>query len=194
MPERLKICGVDEAGRGPLAGAVYAAAVILDPARPIDGLTDSKVLSPALRSRLADLIRKQALAWAISTATVPEIDSLNILRATLLAMKRAVEMLRINPDEVLIDGRDCPSLAIPARAVIRGDASIAEISAASILAKTARDQSMIELHRRLPQYGFHRHKGYPTREHLDALRKHGVSQEHRRSFSPVRQLIEAGSG
>lgn len=193
MPAWKVTCGVDEAGRGPLAGPVYAAAVILDPARPIDGLADSKLLAPVRRSQLAVLIRERASDWAIATATVAEIDMLNILNATLLAMKRAVEMLRARPDEVLIDGRNCPALEIPARPVIRGDATVAEISAASILAKTARDLSMIELHQRLPQYGFHRHKGYPTPEHLDALKKHGVSPEHRRSFSPVRRLVEAGS-
>lgn len=193
MPAWKVTCGVDEAGRGPLAGPVYAAAVILDPARPIDGLADSKLLAPVRRSQLADLIRERASDWAIATATVAEIDTLNILNATLLSMKRAVEMLRIRPDEVLIDGRNCPALGVPARPVIRGDATVAEISAASILAKTARDLSMIELHQRLPQYGFHRHKGYPTPEHLDALKEHGVSPEHRRSFSPVRRLVEAGS-
>jgi len=180
------ICGVDEAGRGPLAGAVYAAAVILDRKRPINGLADSKKLSEKTRSYLATEIRESALAWFIARAEVEEIDRFNILQASLLAMQRAVEGLTIAPCEVLIDGLYCPKLVIPCRAIVRGDSSVAEISAASILAKTARDADMLRLHLEYPQYGFDRHKGYPTAMHLEALRLHGVSEFHRKSFAPVR--------
>lgn len=183
------ICGVDEAGRGPLAGAVYAAAVILDPARPIAGLADSKKLSERKRDRLALEIRDQALAWQVAWASVEEIDSINILQASLLAMARAVEGLTITPAEVLVDGNRCPILSVPSRAIVGGDASVAEISAASILAKVARDAEMREMHVRYPQYGFDAHKGYPTAAHLAALRAHGVSEIHRRTFGPVRQLL-----
>ncbi|WP_126444527.1 ribonuclease HII [Sulfuricystis multivorans] len=182
------ICGVDEAGRGPLAGPVVAAAVILDPTRPIDGLADSKKLTPAKRARLADAIRAKALAWHVAVASVEEIDTLNILQATLLAMQRAVAGLAIRPHEVLIDGNRCPSLDIPARAIVGGDATVASISAASILAKTARDAIMLDLHARHPQYGFDRHMGYGTAEHLAALRAHGPCRAHRKSFAPVRQF------
>ena len=182
------ICGVDEAGRGPLAGPVIAAAVILDPRRPIDGLADSKQLSAARRERLASEIRAKALAYHIAAASVEEIDALNILQATLLAMQRAVAGLTLRPSEVLIDGDRCPPLSVPARAIVGGDASVAEISAASILAKTARDAMMRELHLRYPQYGFDRHMGYGTAAHLAALRLHGPCPAHRRSFAPVRQL------
>lgn len=183
------ICGVDEAGRGPLAGPVYAAAVILDPERPIAGLADSKKLSPGKRERLAVQIRSNALAWAVAEATVEEIDRLNILQATMLAMSRAVSALSPQPLEALIDGNRCPKLTIAARAIIRGDATVAEISAASILAKTARDAEMSRLHEVFPQYGFDRHFGYGTAMHLAALRVHGPSACHRCTFAPVRDLI-----
>lgn len=184
----MKTAGVDEAGRGPLCGPVYAAAVILDPARPIDGLNDSKKLSEKKREALAPLIRERALAWAVGIATVEEIDRLNILHATMLAMRRAVEGLVVPPDQVLIDGnRVPPGLAVPARAIVGGDASEAAISAASILAKTGRDHEMMALAALYPQYGIAKHKGYPTAEHLAALRIHGPSPIHRRSFAPVAQ-------
>lgn len=182
------ICGVDEAGRGPLAGPVVAAAVILDSARPISGLADSKKLTAPRRERLALEIREKALAWAIAAATAEEIDALNILQATLLAMQRAVAGLAMMPAEVLIDGNRCPALDVPARAIVRGDATVAEISAASILAKTARDAGMRVLHEQYPQYGFARHMGYGTAAHLAALRVHGPCPVHRRSFAPVRDL------
>lgn len=189
-PERL-ICGVDEAGRGPIAGPVFAAAVVLDPGRPLAGLKDSKLLSAAARAALATQIRGEALAWAIASASVEEIDRLNILQATLVAMRRAVEQLPLAVAEAWIDGTHCPPLACPARAIVRGDRSVPQISAASILAKTARDAEMLRLHARFPQYGLDRHKGYPTRAHLASLAKHGVSEAHRRSFAPVRQLLAA---
>ena len=184
------ICGVDDAGRGPLAGPVVAAAVILDPLQPIDGLDDSKKLSAAKREKLAGEIRAKALAWWIAEASVEEIDTLNILQATLLAMLRAVAGLSIRPDEVLIDGNRCPRLDIPARAIVGGDAKVAEISAASILAKTARDAGLLELHAAYPQYGFDRHKGYGTAEHLAALRAYGPTPQHHKSFAPVREQLE----
>ena len=188
------ICGVDEAGRGPLAGPVSAAAVILDPMRPIEGLADSKKLSEKQRDRLAPLIRERALAWAVAYAEVEEIDRLNILQATLLAMKRAVEALSIRPQQVLVDGLYCPQTGIPSRAIVKGDSKVAAISAASILAKTARDGLMLQLHGRYPQYGFDAHKGYPTAAHLAALREHGVSAVHRKTFKPVRQFAANHSG
>lgn len=184
------ICGVDEAGRGPLAGAVFAAAVILDRRRPIHGLADSKKLSEKKRGQLATEIREHALAWFIARAEVEEIDRINILQASLLAMQRAVEGLTIAPCEALIDGLYCPKLALPCRAIVRGDSSVAEISAASILAKTARDADMLRLHLEYPQYGFDRHKGYPTAMHLEALRRHGVSEIHRKSFAPVAAALK----
>jgi ribonuclease HII len=183
------MCGVDEAGRGPLAGPVYAAAVILDDNHPIDGLADSKKLSEKRRNHLALEIRQHALAWAIAEASVEEIDDLNILRASLLAMRRAVEQLAVRPQEVWVDGLHCPDTGLPSRAIVQGDSSVAAISAASILAKTARDAAMLLLHERYPQYGFDAHKGYPTAAHLAALKSHGVSVEHRRSFRPVRELL-----
>ncbi|BAN35442.1 RNase HII [Sulfuricella denitrificans skB26] len=183
------ICGVDEAGRGPLAGAVFAAAVILDGERPIAGLADSKKLSEKKRVYLAEQIRERALAWAIAKAEAAEIDSINILQASLLAMRRAVETLLPVPSEALIDGLHCPKLVMPCRAIVKGDSSVAEISAASILAKTARDAEMLRLHQEYPQYGFDRHKGYPTAMHLEALRRHGASEIHRRSFAPVKLAI-----
>lgn len=185
------ICGVDEAGRGPLAGPVYAAAVILDPTRPIVGLADSKTLSARIRERLEGEIRARARAWAVASATVEEIDRLNILQATLLAMRRAVEALEVLPDLALVDGNRCPQLPCPSRAVVKGDASVAAIAAASILAKTARDAVMRELDARFPQYGLGQHKGYPTAAHLAALREHGVVEIYRRSFAPVRKILEA---
>lgn len=183
------ICGVDEAGRGPLAGPVVAAAVILDPARPIAGLADSKKLTAARREQLVKEIRAKALAWHVAEASVEEIDSVNILQATLLAMRRAVAGLAMVPTAALIDGNRCPQLEIPARAIVRGDATVAEISAASILAKTVRDAGMLVLHEQFPQYGFARHMGYGTAAHLAALRAHGPSPVHRRSFAPVRALL-----
>ncbi|MDP2809640.1 MAG: ribonuclease HII [Rhodocyclaceae bacterium] len=182
-------CGVDEAGRGPLAGPVFAAAVILDPARPIHGLADSKKLTAKTRERLAIVIRERALAWSVAQASVEEIDCINILQATLLAMRRAVESLALRPAEALIDGNRCPVLDLPARAIIGGDATVPEISAASILAKTSRDAEMLRLHERYPQYGLDRHKGYGTALHLAALRLHGPAPFHRRSFAPVRELL-----
>jgi ribonuclease HII len=187
---QLVICGVDEAGRGPLAGPVYAAAVILDEARPIKGLADSKKLSEARRDALAIEIKERAAAFAIAEASVEEIDQLNILRATLLAMQRAVQALAMRPQEVWVDGLYCPDTGIVSRAIVQGDSSVAAISAASILAKTARDAVMLKLHEAHPQYGFAEHKGYPTAAHLAALRAHGVSCVHRRSFRPVRELIQ----
>jgi ribonuclease HII len=185
----LLICGVDEAGRGPLAGPVSAAAVILDATRPIEGLADSKKLSEKQRDRLAPIIRERALAWAVAYAEVDEIDRINILQATLLAMKRAVQALHIQPQQVLVDGLYCPQTGIPSQAIVKGDSKVAAISAASILAKTARDELMLKLHLQYPQYGFDGHKGYPTVAHIAALREHGVSDVHRRSFRPVRELL-----
>ena len=185
---RRLICGVDEAGRGPLAGPVYAACVILREDDPIDGLADSKVLTAQRREVLAGEIRSRAAAWAVASATVEEIDAINILRASLLAMRRAVEQLLLEPHEVLVDGLHCPDIRFPTRAVVDGDSLVAEISAASILAKTARDAVMREMHCLYPDYGFDRHKGYSTREHLEALQRHGACPIHRRSFAPVRDL------
>jgi ribonuclease HII len=181
--------GVDEAGRGPLAGPVYAAAVILDRRRRIPGLDDSKKLSESVREALADAIREKALAWAIGVATVEEIDRINIFRASMLAMRRAVEGLSVQPAEILVDGTHCPDVACAARAIVDGDAKIGAISAASILAKTARDAEMRALHERFPQYGFARHKGYATVEHLAALKLHGACAVYRRSFAPVREVL-----
>ena len=194
MTEAFLIAGVDEAGRGPLAGPVVAAAVILDPARPIVGLADSKQLSPARRERLATEIRAKALAWALGRAEVAEIDRLNILQASLLAMQRAVTALHIAPEKVLVDGNRCPQLACPCQAIVKGDATVPAIGAASILAKVARDAELRELHDRYPQYDFARHKGYPTAAHLDALRRHGPCPEHRRSFAPVAAALESATG
>lgn len=190
MSQILLICGVDEAGRGPLAGPVSAAAVILDETRPIEGLADSKKLSEKQRNRLAPIIRERALAWAVAYAEVGEIDQLNILQATLLAMRRAVLALPMQPQHVLVDGLYCPQTGIPSQAIVKGDSKVAAISAASILAKTARDELMLRLHEQYPQYGFDGHKGYPTAAHLAALREHGVSEVHRRSFRPVREALQ----
>lgn len=189
-PERL-VCGVDEAGRGPIAGPVYAAAVLLDPLRPIAGLRDSKELSATRREALAVSIRASALAWAVTSASVAEIDRLNILQATLLAMRRAVEALAVAPQEAWIDGDHCPTLGCAARAVVGGDRSVPQISAASILAKTARDAEMLRLHGRFPRYGLDRHKGYATPAHLARLAQYGACEIHRRSFAPVRLILGA---
>ncbi len=183
------IAGVDEAGRGPLAGPVVAAAVILDPGRPIPGLADSKALSPARREELARLIRMNALDWALGRAEVEEIDRINILRASLLAMQRAVAALTLAPSLVLVDGNRVPELACPARAIVKGDATHPAISAASILAKVVRDEEMCELDRHYPGYGFARHKGYPTPEHLEALRRLGACPIHRRTYAPVQARL-----
>lgn len=183
------VAGVDEAGRGPLAGPVVAAAVILDPARPIVGLADSKKLSEKRRNALAIEIREKALAWCIAEASVAEIDRLNILHATMLAMQRAVAGLSVVPGRVQVDGNRCPRLDVPCEAVVKGDSLVAEISAASILAKTARDALLIELDRRYPQYGLAGHKGYPTAAHLAALKAHGACEIYRTSFGPVRDII-----
>ena len=187
------ICGVDEAGRGPLAGPVFAAAVILDPARPIEGLRDSKKLSAVRRDELAVIIRRDALAWAIAQCSETEIDELNILQATMLAMRRAIEGLSVLPSLALIDGNRCPVCSIRTEAIIKGDDKVTEISAASILAKTARDAALTEMHRTYPQYAFDQHKGYPTVLHLERLRAHGVSPVHRRSYAPVRELLNIAS-
>ena len=182
----LVTAGVDEAGRGPLAGAVYAAAVILDPARPIAGLADSKVLKPETREALALEIRECALAWFVASASVAEIDSLNILRATMLAMQRAVQGLSVLPQLELVDGNQAPKLGCTVQTVIKGDALVPAISAASILAKTARDADLLRLHALYPQYAFDQHKGYGTPLHLQMLREHGPCAEHRRSFAPIK--------
>lgn len=188
------ICGVDEAGRGPLAGPVFAAAVILDPARPVSGLRDSKKLSEAARDSLAVGIKENALAWAIASCTEQEIDELNILHASMLAMRRAVEALSTLPTLALIDGNRCPVMSIRSEAIVKGDDKVPAISAASILAKTARDAALMVLHETYPQYGFDRHKGYPTALHLDMLRQHGVSPVHRRSYAPVKALLPVSAG
>jgi ribonuclease HII len=185
------ICGVDEAGRGPLAGAVFAAAVILDPNRPIAGLADSKKLSEKKRDFLAGEIKEKALAWSIASSSAEEIDEINILQASLLAMKRAVEQLSLQPDELLVDGLHCPKLTIPMRAIVQGDSKEACISAASILAKTARDAELYILDEQYPQYGFAKHKGYPTPLHMQMLALHGVLPIHRKTYAPVRRLLEA---
>ncbi|MFS2222759.1 ribonuclease HII [Pantoea sp. B65] len=183
------IAGVDEVGRGPLVGAVVTAAVILDPARPIKGLADSKKLSEKRRLALYDEIKANALAWSVGRAEPEEIDRLNILHATMLAMQRAVAALPLAPDYVLIDGNRCPALPMPSLAVVKGDSLVAEISAASIIAKVTRDREMTELDKLFPQYGFARHKGYPTAFHLEKLTQHGVTAHHRRSFAPVRNAL-----
>ena len=186
----LGLCGVDEAGRGPLAGPVTAAAVMLDPDRPIDGLRDSKKLSAAARERLADAIRERAAAWCVAEASVAEIDQLNILQATLLAMRRAVAGLGRAPDDVWVDGNRCPDWAWRSQAVVKGDDKVAAIAAASILAKTARDQFMCRLHDDYPAYGFAQHMGYGTAAHLAALKAHGACPQHRRSFGPVKLVLD----
>ncbi|MCY1280886.1 Ribonuclease HII [compost metagenome] len=185
------VAGVDEVGRGPLCGAVVTAAVILDPARPILGLNDSKKLSEIRRDALFDEIREKALAWCIARAEVHEIDSLNILHATMLAMQRAVEGLSVQPRLALIDGNRCPKLKVPSAPVVKGDSQVPAIAAASILAKVSRDREMVELDALYPGYGIAGHKGYPTAVHLDALRRLGPTPIHRRSFGPVRALLDA---
>lgn len=183
------IAGVDEVGRGPLVGAVVAAAVILDPAQPIEGLRDSKKLTPKRREQLAEEIRHKALAWSLGRAERQEIDEINILKATMLAMQRAVNGLKVHPEFIFVDGNKTPIFTCPAQAVVKGDSLIQAISAASILAKVTRDAEMLALDVRYPQYGFARHKGYPTAEHLAALREHGPILEHRRSYAPVRDAV-----
>ncbi len=185
------VAGVDEAGRGPLAGPVVAAAVILDEQNPIKGLRDSKMLGPVTRERLALEVRAKALCCSVGLASVEEIDALNILQATLLAMRRAVDGLRLLPKRVLVDGNRLPTLTIPAEAIVKGDSKVAAISAASIVAKVHRDNLLAALHELYPAYGFATHKGYPTPEHLAALRAHGACNAHRRSFAPVRAVIDA---
>jgi ribonuclease HII len=190
-PSLALLCGVDEAGRGPLAGAVYAAAVVLDPGRPrINGLLDSKMLDAETREKLSDRIKERALAWSIASASVEEIDTINILRAALLAMKRAVESLGMRPDEICVDGNMLPPIEGNCRAIVKGDQLVAAISAASILAKVARDAEMARLDERYPGYGFASHKGYSTPEHLAALRSLGPCEIHRRSFEPVQVLLQ----
>lgn len=184
------ICGVDEVGRGPLIGAVVTAAVILDPTKPIAGLTDSKKLTEKRRIELAEQIKANALCWALGRAEPAEIDELNILHATMLAMRRAVAALSVQPEWVLVDGNRTPDFALPASAIIKGDLLVPEISAASILAKVTRDNEMHLLHQAYPQYGFAAHKGYPTAAHLAAITQHGVLPQHRRSFKPVRHVLE----
>jgi ribonuclease HII len=187
------ICGVDEAGRGPLAGAVYAAAVILNPQRPIHGLADSKKLTEKKRDALAIEIKQHALAWAIASSSVEEIDSINILQASLLAMKRAIEIMQmqfgIAPDLVQVDGNKCPTINLPCEAIVKGDSKVQAISAASILAKTARDAELYALDKEYPMYGFAQHKGYPTAAHINLLQLNGVSPIHRRSYAPVKKLL-----
>lgn len=185
------VAGVDEVGRGPLAGPVVAAAVILDPACPIDGLKDSKQLSPRRREVLAGQIESAALAWALGRAEVEEIDAINILQASLLAMQRAVAALPLAPELVLVDGNRCPRFGCPAQAVVKGDALVAAISAASIVAKVSRDREMLELDARYPGYGLAQHKGYPSQAHLAALQALGASPVHRRSYAPVRRALDA---
>lgn len=189
MSARGNACGIDEAGRGPLAGPVYAAAVVLRRGARISGLADSKQLTERQRLELAEEIRARAVSWAVAAASVEEIDALNILRASLLAMRRAVEGLSVTPERALVDGLFCPEIAMPARAIVGGDATVAAISAASIMAKVARDEAMRAVHRLHPGYGFDRHKGYATSEHLEALRRLGACEAHRKSFAPVRAAL-----
>ncbi|WP_082786395.1 ribonuclease HII [Polynucleobacter yangtzensis] len=189
------VCGVDEAGRGPLVGAVVAGAVVLDPNNPIDGLKDSKKLTAARREYLYEQIMEKAKAWGVGEASPLEIDQINILQATMLAMRRAIEDLTTRlgawPDKALIDGNRCPELPIAAEAIVKGDAKEPAISAASIVAKVTRDRQMMSLHERHPEYGFAQHMGYPTEAHFAALKQYGVCDQHRRSFSPVRKVLES---
>ncbi len=189
-PQANLIAGVDEVGRGPLVGAVVTAAVILDSSKPIAGLADSKKLSEKRREFLFEEIKEKALAWSLGRAEPEEIDALNILHATMLAMQRAVAGLGIAPEFVLIDGNRCPKLPMPSQAVVKGDSRVAEISAASILAKVTRDREMVELDREFPEYGFAKHKGYPTAAHFEQLARLGATTHHRRSFAPVRRALE----
>jgi len=186
------LAGVDEAGRGPLVGNVVAAAVILNADHPIKGLADSKKLTAKRREALAAEIKQHAKAWAVVSVSPEEIDRLNILQATMLAMKQSVEQLQISPDHVFIDGNRCPDISCAATAIIKGDARVAEISAASILAKVERDAQMEVLHQQYPHYGFDQHKGYPTKAHMATLAEHGPCPEHRRSYAPVRRCLEGG--
>ncbi|OTQ48297.1 ribonuclease HII [Gilliamella apis] len=188
-PDATLIAGVDEVGRGPLCGDVVTAAVILDPNKPIEGLTDSKKLSEKKREALFDIIKQDALAWCVARASVDEIDELNILHATMLAMQRAVSGLNIKPNYVLVDGNRCPNFGIRTQAVVKGDLLVAEISAASILAKVTRDREMVELDKLYPQYGLAKHKGYPTKDHLNAIEQHGVNHLYRKSFAPIKRLL-----
>ncbi|MBD1227782.1 ribonuclease HII [Xenorhabdus griffiniae] len=188
-PQANLIAGVDEVGRGPLVGAVVTAAVILDPAKPIAGLMDSKKLTEKRREALYWEIKEKALCWSLGRAEPEEIDQLNILHATMLAMQRAVEGLALIPDYVLIDGNRCPALAMPAQAIVKGDSLVAEISAASILAKVTRDREMAELDKQFPGYGFAKHKGYPTALHLEKLASLGATEHHRKSFAPVKRAL-----
>jgi len=189
IPPGFLVAGVDEAGRGPLAGPVVAAAVILDPLKHIDGLADSKILSERKRDSLFEIIKTDALSWSLGMASVEEIDELNILQATLLAMQRAVNGLAIVPDQVLVDGNCLPKLLIPAQAIIKGDSKVKAISAASILAKVQRDKIMVDYHKKYPDFTFHLHKGYGTKQHLKELEQFGFLSIHRKTFNPVRTLI-----
>jgi len=184
------IAGVDEAGRGPLAGPVVSAAVVLDPKKPIAGLADSKILSAKRRAELYIEIKANALAWAVGRCSVKEIDKLNILWASMLSMKRAIESLDIKVDQVLVDGNRCPDVSIPAEAIVKGDAKVAAISAASIIAKETRDAEMCALHKRYPDYGFKQHKGYPTKFHREQILMIGPCRHHRKTFTPMRDLFE----
>ncbi|ENU1225394.1 ribonuclease HII [Providencia rettgeri] len=190
-PKANIIAGVDEVGRGPLVGAVVTAAVILDPNKPIAGLADSKKLTEKKREKLFDEIQEKALCWCIGRAGPEEIDNINILHATMLAMQRAVAGLSIVPEYVLIDGNRCPELPMPSQAVIKGDSLVQEISAASILAKVIRDREMVELDIAFPEYGFAKHKGYPTAYHLEKLAQYGATEFHRKSFAPVRRALDS---
>ncbi|EPC4054334.1 ribonuclease HII [Vibrio parahaemolyticus] len=183
------IAGVDEVGRGPLVGDVVTAAVILDPNNPIEGLNDSKKLSEKKRLALLPEIKEKALAWAVGRCSPEEIDELNILQATMVAMQRAIAGLKVQPDLVLIDGNRCPELPMDSQAVVKGDLRVAEISAASIIAKVVRDQEMEELDKQYPKFGFAKHKGYPTKAHFEAIEQHGVISEHRKSFKPVKKAL-----
>lgn len=189
IPEVFIVAGVDEAGRGPLAGPVFAAAVVLNPMRPIAGLADSKILSESKRDSLYLIIKEAALSWSIAQASVEEIDRLNILQATLLAMQRAVNGLHIRPDQVLVDGNRLPDLSMPAQAIVKGDSKVQAISAASILAKVERDKLMVDYHQRYPEFSFHIHKGYGTKQHLAEIEQCGFLEIHRRTFNPVKTLL-----
>ena len=189
IAQGLIIAGVDEAGRGSLVGPVFAASVILDPKRPIDGLADSKILSVAKRNSLYVIIKEVALSWSIAQASVDEIDELNILQASLLAMQRAVYGLACQPDEVLVDGNHLPKLSMPAQAIVKGDSKVQAISAASILAKVERDKLMVNFNQKYPDFSFHLHKGYGTRQHLSEIEQFGFLTVHRRTFNPVRTML-----
>ena len=189
LPQNYRLAGVDEAGRGPLAGPVVAAAVILDPLRPIDGLADSKILSERKRDSLSGIIKAVALSWSVGVASVDEIDELNILQATLLAMQRAVLGLAIQPDEVWVDGNRLPKLSMPAQAIVKGDSKVKAISAASIVAKVERDKMMVDYHKKYPDFAFHVHKGYGTKQHIAEIKQFGFLAVHRKSFNPVKTII-----